>query len=109
MAIVAATDAVTRDDQQPGHRLPGKAHGEDRRIDAIGYVFVAFFTVPFFVFNILPVFFGIYVSFTRWSIVGSPHWIGLENFSHALHDQWVGVAFKNALLYGLLIVPGVTV
>src|SRR5262249_55008326 len=69
----------------------------------------AFFTVPFFVFNILPVFFGVYVSFTRWSIVGSSHWVGFENFSHALHDQWVGVAFKNVLLYGLLIVPGVTI
>jgi ABC-type sugar transport system permease subunit len=82
--------------------------GEERRVDAAGYVFVAFFTVPFLLFNILPVLFGIYVSFTRWSIVGRPRWIGLENFTNAFHDQWVGIAFKNALLYGLLIVPCVT-
>ncbi|HSI40762.1 MAG TPA: sugar ABC transporter permease [Xanthobacteraceae bacterium] len=79
------------------------------RIDKVGYLFVAFFTVPFLLFNILPILFGVYVAFTRWSIVGTPRWVGVENFTRALSDPWVEVAFTNALLYGLLIVPGVTV
>lgn len=83
--------------------------GAGRRVDRVGYLFVAFFAVPFFVFNILPVFFGVYVAFTRWSIVGTPRWIGFENFTRAFSDAWVMLAFKNALFYGLLIVPGVTV
>ena len=91
------------DEQMPKRLLP-----DERRIDAIGYLFVAFFTVPFFLFNILPVLFGIYVSFTRWSIVGKPRWIGLDNFTNAFRDRWVGIAFENALVYGLLIVPCVT-
>jgi len=82
--------------------------GSDQRVDRVGYLFVAFFAVPFFLFNILPVFFGVYVAFTRWSIVGTPRWVGLENFARAFSDAWVMVAFKNALLYGVLIVPGVT-
>jgi multiple sugar transport system permease protein len=77
-------------------------------VDKAGYLMVAFFGLPFFLFNILPVLFGIYVAFTRWSIVGAPKWIGLDNFSHAMADQWVGVAFKNVFLYGLIIVPSVT-
>src|SRR5262245_10899000 len=77
--------------------------------DRAGYVLVAFFTIPFFLFNILPVLFGFYVAFTRWSIVGSPKWVGFSNFTKAFHDQWVGVAFKNVFLYGAIIVPGVTV
>jgi multiple sugar transport system permease protein len=81
----------------------------ERRVDKIGYLFVAFFTVPFFLFNILPVFFGIYVAFTRWSIVGSAHWIGFDNFTSALRDKWVWTAFENVMLYGLLIVPTITV
>lgn len=96
------------DEGAPRLRPTVRAGAGDRRIDAVGYVFVAFFTVPFFLFNILPVFFGIYVSFTRWSIVGTPHWIGLENFTTALHDRWVATAFWNALAYGLIIVPCVT-
>ena len=79
-----------------------------RRHDPVAYLFVAFFTVPFFVFNVLPVFFGAYVSLTRWSIIGTPRFIGLENFSRAFGDPWVWLAFKNVLLYGLVIVPGVT-
>ncbi|MBB3773449.1 multiple sugar transport system permease protein [Angulomicrobium tetraedrale] len=87
---------------------PGRRH-ERPRVDRVGYLFVAFFSVPFFLFNILPVLFGVYVAFTRWSIVGSPRWVGTENFTRAFADPWVTVAFQNALIYGVLIVPGVTV
>src|SRR5579863_7230831 len=83
-------------------------HLDERRIDRIGYLFVAFFAAPFFLFNVLPVFFGVYVAFTRWSIVGSPRWVGLENFAAAFKDKWAWTAFENVLLYGLIIVPGVT-
>jgi multiple sugar transport system permease protein len=74
----------------------------------VGYVFVAFFGVPFLVFNVLPMLFGAYLAFTEWGIIGSPHWVGLENFRMALHDEWVWIAFHNILLYALIIVPGVT-
>lgn len=77
--------------------------------DRVGYLFVAFFTIPFFIFNILPVFFGAYVAFTHWSIVGRPRFVGLDNFARAFSDPWVAVAFQNVLIYGLIIVPGVTV
>ncbi|MDQ0512456.1 carbohydrate ABC transporter permease [Ancylobacter amanitiformis] len=87
---------------------PGRRQ-ERPRVDRVGYLFVAFFAVPFFLFNILPVLFGVYVAFTRWSIVGSPRWVGTENFTRAFADPWVTVAFQNALLYGVLIVPGVSV
>ena len=79
-----------------------------RATDKVGYVMVSFFTVPFFLFNILPVLFGFYVAFTKWSIIGAPQWIGINNFSRALNDQWVSVAFKNIFLYSLIIVPCVT-
>ena len=81
----------------------------DARIDWTGYIFVAFFTLPFFLFNILPVVFGGYIAFTEWSIVGTPRWVGVQNFKTALSDPWVLNAFINAFLYGLIIVPGVTV
>lgn len=77
-------------------------------IDGAGYLLVAFFAVPFFLFNILPVLFGVYVAFTRWSIVGRPRWEGFNNFTRALNDQWVLVAFKNVFFYGAIIVPSVT-
>jgi multiple sugar transport system permease protein len=86
-----------------------RSGGEVRPIDWIGYVFVGVFALPFFLFNILPVLFGGYVAFTRWGIVGKPKWIGFDNFAHAYADHWVWVAFKNVLLYGVIVVPCVTV
>lgn len=83
----------------------------DRRlpIDWIGYVFIGFFTLPFLIFNVGPVLFGVYVGFTEWGIIGEPNWIGFENFRTAFADEWFWVAFRNVLLYALIIVPGVTV
>jgi ABC-type sugar transport system permease subunit len=80
-----------------------------RRIDWAGYAFVGFFALPFFLFNIMPILFGAYVSFTEWSIIGEPIWIGLRNYRDALHDPWLKVAFINVFLYALVIVPGVVV
>lgn len=82
--------------------------GGRRRIDRSGYLFVAFFTIPFLLFNIAPIFFGIYLSFTEWGIIGAPTWVGLANFREALADDWVANAFLNTLRYALIIVPGVT-
>jgi multiple sugar transport system permease protein len=87
--------------------LPAEA--EERRVDQIGYFFVGLFALPFFLFNILPVLFGLYVAFTQWSIVGKPRWVGFSNFTAAFTDHWVVVAFRNVLFYGLIIVPGVAV
>jgi multiple sugar transport system permease protein len=79
------------------------------RDDRVGYVFVAFFGVPFLTFNILPVLFGLFVGFTEWGIVGEPTWIGLDNFRRAFDDPATTQAFRNVLLYGCIIVPGVVV
>ena len=67
------------------------------RIDWAGYVFVAFFTVPFLLFNVGPVLFGIYVGFTEWSIIGAPTWVGLDNFATAFADEWFARRFRQRL------------
>lgn len=87
----------------------GRPHLVDtQRLDGVAYVFVAFFTLPFLIFNVMPVFFGAYVAFTEWRIIGTPEWVGASNFETALADPWVAGAFRNVLVYALLIVPGVT-
>ena len=82
---------------------------DDRPRDLTGYLFVAPFAVPFLLFNVLPVLFGAYVAFTEWGIIGSPRWIGVENFATAFGDEWVAKAFANICVYALVIVPNVTV
>jgi multiple sugar transport system permease protein len=50
-----------------------------------------------------------YVSFTEWSVVGDPKWVGLANYARALSDPWVPKVWRNTLQYGLTVVPSVTV
>lgn len=80
-----------------------------RDIDWAGYALIAFFGLPFLVFNVGPVLFGVYVGFTEWGIFGAPRWVGLDNYREAFRDPWVSVAFKNIFYYALVIVPGVTI
>ena len=53
------------------HRRPA-ARRSGRPSIGPAIVFVAFFTMPFLLFNVMPILFGVYVSFTEWSIIGEP-------------------------------------
>jgi multiple sugar transport system permease protein len=103
--MIARDDAVAF----PTATRSRAAPRERKRTDWAGYAFVSLFTIPFFLFNVLPVIFGAYVAFTKWGIMGSPRWVGLKNFRDAFRDEHVGIIFHNTLLYGLIIVPGVVV
>lgn len=99
--MVTATLAGTEASARPFRQV--------QRVDWVGYAFVAFFAVPFLIFNVGPVLFGIYVGFTEWGIIGQPRFVGFENYSTAFADPWFWVAFRNILFYALIIVPSVTV
>ena len=59
-------------------------------------LFVAFFTIPFLLFNVAPVLFGIYVALHR---VGHRRRArpgsGSPTYREALADDWVAIAFVN--------------
>jgi multiple sugar transport system permease protein len=103
--VARATLAVA----EPEGRAPSATPLHTRRIDWSGYLFVAFFGLPFLIFNICPILFGALVGFTEWGIIGRPEWVGLANFEAAFADGWLWLAFRNTLAYGLIIVPGVVV
>lgn len=78
-----------------------------RPVDWPAYFFVALFTIPFLVFNIAPILFSAYLSLMQWGIFGPPEFVGFGNYANALADEYVLIAFKNIIFYGLMIVPGV--
>ncbi len=91
-----------------GQRLRN-ATWRGRRIDWSGYLFVLPFFVPFLVFSVLAILFGFYVSFTEWGIIGTPKWVGLDNYVQAFQDPDIPVAWWNTLRYGLMTVPSVII
>ena len=91
-----------------GQRLRGATwHG--RRIDWSAYLFVLPFFIPFLLFSVLAIFFGLYVSFTEWGIIGAPKWVGLANYLQALTNSDIPHAWYNTLRYGLMTVPSVII
>jgi len=86
-----------------------KATWQGKPIEWSAYLFLAPFFLPFLLFTVGAILFGVYVAFTEWGIVGTPTWVGLQNFRDAFKDEYVGKAFWNTLRYGLIIVPGVII
>lgn len=82
---------------------------QGRRIDWVAYLFVLPFCSFFAVMTIVPIVFGLYVSFTEWSITEPPKWIGFANYQRLLVDDWVPKVWGNNLKMAALIVPGVVI
>ncbi|MCS6780181.1 MAG: sugar ABC transporter permease [Geminicoccaceae bacterium] len=89
--------------------MKGGDGGRRARDAWAGWFLVAFFTLPFLLFNLAPLLFGIVLAFTEWGIIGDPVWVGTANFERALADPWVANAFLNTFWYAAIIVPGVVV
>lgn len=75
------------------------------RIEWSAYLFTLPFLLFFLLFQVLPILTGVFVSFTKWGIVGQPEWIGLENFARILDDPDVPLVYGNTFRYALTVVP----
>ena len=67
--------------------------------------FLAPYLIIFFIFRLLPSFASIYISLTKWSIVGQPTFIGLKNYIALFKDNNFFKALVNNIYFLLLILP----
>ncbi len=81
--------------------------GRLRRHEAIaGFAFVLPWVISLLVFTAYPVLASFYYSFTQYSIVQDPKWIGLENYvTMFTADPAFGVSVYNSAYYAFLSVP----
>lgn len=56
-------------------------------------------------FMVGPMAVAVYISFTEWSLLGSPEWLGLKNFSQLFRDPLFWTAWRNTLVYTGVSVP----
>lgn len=56
-------------------------------------------------FTLYPIFYTVYLSFTRYNGLKDPVWIGLANYQRLFDDQVYGKVFYNTFFYVLLAVP----
>ena len=71
-----------------------------------GYLMLAPFLILFVAFIIIPVFYGLFLSFTRFNMIQPMRWVGLDNYRHLFtQDDWFLTAFGNTLRFAVIAGP----
>ena len=77
-----------------------------RRREALdGYLAILPTIVIFAVFVAFPVVFSLWMSFHKWTMFGTPRWIGFQNYGQLVHDPDFGQAILNTLYFTAVSVP----
>lgn len=63
------------------------------------YLFILPFFILFFVFQLIPIVWTGYISFTNWKGLGDPQFCGLDNYSLLIQDYMVKDALINTAIY----------
>lgn len=79
-----------------------------RRLGQTGWAFL--FLMPnllfFLAFTVIPVIWAAVMSFTEWKIIGSPRWIGLQNYIEIFTtDEVFWTVLKNTVVFMIFSVP----
>ncbi|MFN8661166.1 MAG: sugar ABC transporter permease [Thermomicrobiales bacterium] len=69
-----------------------------------GYLMVAPMMIGFAIFFLVALVASLYLSFTDWKVISSPHWVGLENYVKLSRDKVFLDAVRNT---AMLTVPNV--
>ncbi len=66
------------------------------------YVAVAPFFILFAAFGLYPTIYSLVLSFQKWNGLGSPEWVGLENYEHLFTDSTFYLSIRNTLVIFVL-------
>lgn len=63
------------------------------------YLFILPFFLLFFVFQLIPVLWTVYISFTEWRGIGTPEFVGGRNYQKLCIDEMFWESFFNTIIY----------
>ena len=79
-----------------------------RNVQLVGLLFVLPVVLGTLVFNIVPTFATLGISFTHYDMLTAPEWAGLDNYQRLLEDGFARDALKNTLVFTLgMVVLGI--
>ncbi|HEX3052994.1 MAG TPA: sugar ABC transporter permease [Aggregatilineaceae bacterium] len=76
-----------------------------RRENMWFYLLVSPWIIGFLLFTVVPILYSIYISFTEWTMLSSPHWVGFKNFEEMYHDPDIKHSLWITTKYSLISVP----
>lgn len=89
---------------RPRHQTLGILQREEA---IVGILMASPFLIGFVLFTLGPMLVGLYASFTKWDIVSSPKWIGLDNYVRMFsgQDRYFYKALRVTITYTLISAP----
>ena len=63
------------------------------------YLFILPFFILFTVFQLVPTIWSVYISFTKWRGIGTPEFVGLENYKKMTIDDMFWESLLNTAIY----------
>lgn len=100
-----SSDKDERSDPTHRRRGPHRGPGLRRFRVSAGLLFVSPWLIGFLAFTLYPFGASLYYSFTDFSGVGTPHFVGLNNYRNLLSDHLLVTALWNTVFYTVLEVP----
>src|SRR3954451_2954016 len=80
------------------HKLSAVRRREERN----AWLFVLPIVIGILLFNVFPVLFSLYTSFTRWNLLSPPVWVGLQNYTELFTtDPFFFPTLRNTVVYAL--------
>src|SRR5215207_4765311 len=95
LSTVHRTQAKTPEEK----RLRAKEAGRDNKA---GYLFLLPWLIGLVVITIGPMIASLYLSFTNYSLIQAPKWIGLDNYARMLTDERLHNSLKVTFIYVLV-------
>ena len=89
------------------NELAPRNHGARRRAlnTARGWLFISPWLVGFLMFTLYPFMASLYYSFTNYSILKVPKWVGFQNYAAMIHDPLFWTSLYNTCYYAIIFVP----
>lgn len=85
---------------------PGKIASFLNKEQVAGYVFIMPFLIGLFAFTLIPIAISLFLSFTRYDILSSPSFIGLDNYIRMFtQDPTFWKSFRVTIFYAVVSVP----
>jgi len=81
-------------------RHKGTMSRSARREELEFYLFISPWLIGFLLFGAGPIVASALISFTDWSLLSSPHWIGIENYRRLVQDPLFYKALVNTIYFG---------
>ncbi|MDD3000468.1 MAG: sugar ABC transporter permease [Candidatus Riflebacteria bacterium] len=75
------------------------------KVDWGAYLYLMPVVAILVAFHVLPIFYSLAVSFYEWDLIGSPEFVGANNYKQLFHDPMFFKSIWNTIKYAVISVP----